>query len=108
MNDLKKVNRTWQQAAQTSQSVTQFSLFLQRLRLYIYVPIALLVLGFAYFFQQKQSKNAVLLAKSKQIALSKFDTAAIWEAPDPLSIKAENESKLIQYGRDLIAHTESN
>lgn len=105
LNDLKKVNRTWQQAARTPQSVAQFSLFLQRLRLYIYVPIALLIFIITYFFQQKRSKNAFLLAKSRQIALSKFDTAAIWEAPNPLSIKAENAANLIQYGRDLIAHT---
>ena len=89
LNDLKKVNQTWQQEAQTSQSVTQFSLFLQRLKLYIYVPIALLVFVGTYFFQQKDAKKAFLLAKSKQLALSKFDTVTIWEAPDPLSINAE-------------------
>ena len=44
-----------------------------------------------------------LQAQSKAVA--QFDTAKIFEAPDPLSIKAENDAQLIQYGRDLIAHT---
>jgi thiosulfate dehydrogenase len=79
--------------------------FLAVAKYFIYIPFLLLFMGFIINWQLKRSekhKNA-LLEKSKIRAA--FDTAAIWTAPDPLSWKAENAADLIQYGRDLIAHT---
>jgi thiosulfate dehydrogenase len=79
--------------------------FLQTAKYYIYIPAAILVFIMLCFWQKKQSEKAYALDKIKKTALAQFDTAKIWEAPDPLSIKAENDAELIQYGRNLIAHT---
>lgn len=79
--------------------------FLRTAKYYIYLPVVILGFAGVVFRQQKETSKSTLLEQNKRKALAQFDTAKIWEAPDPLSIKAENESKLIQYGRDLIAHT---
>jgi thiosulfate dehydrogenase len=72
---------------------------------YIYLPAAILAFAAIVFWQQQGASKTALLEQTKRKALAQFDTAKIWESPDPLSIKAEKEAKLIQYGRDLIAHT---
>ena len=86
--------------------------FLKTVKYWIYIPLSLSVFAsMAYsFYHNEQKQKAIDLKKAK--ALAQFDTAKMWTAPDPLSIsagipmgKAENEAKLIQYGRDLIAHT---
>ncbi len=79
--------------------------FLKTVKYLIYIP--LLILGFALTAQwfMKRSAEKKVLQELKSKALAQFDTAKVWEAPDPLSIRQEDEAKLIQYGRDLIAHT---
>jgi thiosulfate dehydrogenase len=79
--------------------------FLKTVKYLIYIP--LLILGFALTAQwlTKRSTEKKAWQELKSKALAQFDTAKAWEAPDPLSIKQEDEAKLIQYGRDLITHT---
>lgn len=79
--------------------------FLVSAKYWVYIPCLGLVLIGLFLYQNKKTKvenaHKALIAKT----LASFDTAVIWTAPDPLSIKAENDQKLIQYGLDLIAHT---
>jgi thiosulfate dehydrogenase len=79
--------------------------FLKKAKYYIYIPAAFLAFIALCVWQKQRYDAAFVLDNQKKNALAQFDTAKIWEAPDPLNIKAENEAKLIQYGRDLIAHT---
>jgi thiosulfate dehydrogenase len=72
---------------------------------YIYIPCILMSAFFLFQWQMKRQNIRDANLKIKAIALTKFDTAKIHVAPDPLSIKTENDAKLIAYGRDLIAHT---
>jgi thiosulfate dehydrogenase len=79
--------------------------FLKTVKYLIYIPM--LIVGFVLAVQWLTHRSSEKAAhrQLKIAALAQFDTAKVWEAPDPLSIKQEDEAKLIQYGRDLIAHT---
>ncbi|MDZ7879462.1 MAG: c-type cytochrome [Saprospiraceae bacterium] len=79
--------------------------FLKTVKYHIYVPAAFLAFVLLCVWQEKRYEKEFALENIKKAALAQFDTAKIWEAPDPLSIKAEKDAELIQYGRDLIAHT---
>jgi thiosulfate dehydrogenase len=79
--------------------------FLKSVKYYIYIPACFLAFVAACIWQEQRYENEFALENIKKTALAQFDTAKIWEAPDPLSIKAENNADLVQYGRDLIAHT---
>jgi thiosulfate dehydrogenase len=81
--------------------------FLTTVKYWFYIPLAFIALGtIAYWqFNSKDNEKIKKLHRLKAGALAQFDTAKIFQAPDPLSIKAEKGAELIQYGRDLIAHT---
>lgn len=79
--------------------------YLRIAKYFIYIP-ALLLLAFLIFrWQLNRSETQRLKLQAQAKAVAQFDTAKIFQAPDPLSIRYENDAKLIQYGRDLIAHT---
>ncbi len=79
--------------------------FLKKAKYYIYIPAGFLAFVALCIWQEQRYEKQFALENSKKNALTQFDTAKIWTAPDPLSIKDENAAKRIQYGRDLIAHT---
>jgi thiosulfate dehydrogenase len=81
------------------------SAFLAAAKYFIYIPFLLFFIAYIINWQLKKSENQrkIILEKSKIRAA--FDTATIYIAPDPLSIKHENDVDLILYGRDLIVHT---
>lgn len=80
-------------------------IFLKTVKYLIYAPLMVVLIAWlAHWRVTKASKTHTLL-ESKQKLLAQFDTAKIFEAPDPLSIKEEDAAELIQYGRDLIART---
>ncbi|MBL7814804.1 MAG: c-type cytochrome [Saprospiraceae bacterium] len=79
--------------------------YLRTAKYVVYIPA--FILGFAalVLWQIRREEKNIQVENLKKEALAQFDTAKVWEAPDPLSIQKEDEAKLIQYGRDLIAHT---
>ena len=79
--------------------------YLKIAKFFIYIPALLLFAFLIFRWQLNRSETQRLKLQAQSKAVAQFDTAKIFEAPDPLSIKAENEAQLIQYGRDLIAHT---
>ncbi len=99
LNQLEKANKLIDTNASDSRA------FLQSAKYYIYIPASIFAFIVVCIWQEKQYEKEFAVENNKKIALAQFDTAKIWASPDPLSIKAENEAKLIQYGRDLIAHT---
>jgi thiosulfate dehydrogenase len=78
---------------------------LKSAKYYVYIPAGILAFIMLCVWQEQRYEKEFALENTKKEALAQFDTAKIWEAPDPLSIRAENEAELIQYGRNLIAHT---
>jgi thiosulfate dehydrogenase len=78
---------------------------LQVAKYIIYIPCLLLFAFLLFRWQWSRREKQHLKQQIKTTALAQFDTAKIFQAPDPLSIKAENDADLIQYGRNLIAHT---
>ncbi len=79
--------------------------YLRTVKYLVYIPAIIIIFAAIVFWQMQRSEKQGNIEKIKRTALAQFDTAKIWAAPDPLSIKQEDEAKLIQYGRDLIAHT---
>lgn len=81
------------------------NIFLKNVKYLLYLPI-LLVIGFSIFkWQSEKSQLKKLKQQERLQLLAQFDTAKIQVAPDPLSISKEENAELIQYGRELIAHT---
>ena len=79
--------------------------FLKMAKYYIYLPALIIGFGVMAMWLLHRSNKQKALEKMKSATLAKFDTAQIWTANDPLSMLKENDAQLIQYGRDLIAHT---
>ncbi len=79
--------------------------YLKIAKFFIYIPALLLFTFLIFRWQLNRSETQRLKLQAQSKAVAQFDTAKIFQAPDPLSIKAENDAQLIQYGRDLIAHT---
>lgn len=79
--------------------------FLKMAKYYIYLPALIIGFGVMAMWLLHRSDKQKALEKMKSATLAKFDTAQIWTANDPLSMLKENDAQLIQYGRDLIAHT---
>ena len=79
--------------------------YLRIAKYFIYIPALLLFAFLIFQWQLNRSETQRLKLQAQSKAVAQFDTAKIFQAPDPLSIKAENDAQLIQYGRDLIAHT---
>ena len=104
-NSMEAATRVLENDASKSSEIAKRYVFLRTAKYRVYIPAILLGFATMAFLYHKSSEKQAILEKTKFQALAKFDTAKIWDAPDPLSIKQENEAKLIQYGRDLIAHT---
>ena len=104
-NSMEAATRVLENDASKSSEIAKRYAFLRTAKYRVYIPAILLGFAAMAFLYNKSSEKQAILEKTKFQALAKFDTAKIWDAPDPLSIKQENEAKLIQYGRDLIAHT---
>lgn len=104
-NSVEAVGRQLEKKAADDPQAAKSAVFFRSVKYIVYIP--LVILGFIglVFWYKNQSDKQSAIEKIKRETIAKFDTAKIWEAPDPLSIKEENEAKLIQYGRDLIAHT---
>ncbi len=79
--------------------------FLKTAKYYIYLPALIIGFGVMAMWLLHRSNKQKAIERMKSEALAKFDTAQIWIPQDPLSISKENDAQLIQYGRDLIAHT---
>jgi thiosulfate dehydrogenase len=88
-----------------SKRIQKETTYLHIAQYYIYIPCILLSAFLLLLWQSNKQDTHLLKHKIKATALAAFDTATIHLAPDPLSIKAENDAELIAYGRDLIAHT---
>jgi thiosulfate dehydrogenase len=101
------LDKTLQANPKVFQDKPQRLAFLTTVKYWCYFPMAFIALGaIAYWhFNSGETEKTRKKHRLKAEALSKFDTAKIFKAPDPLSIKAENDAELILYGRDLIAHT---
>ena len=104
-NSMEAASRVLEKDAATSPDIAKRYAFLRTAKYRVYIPAVLLGFGAIAFWYHQTSEKQAVLEKTKFQALTKFDTAKVWDAPDPLSIKQENEAKLILYGRDLIAHT---
>jgi thiosulfate dehydrogenase len=105
LKGVEAASRSLADAAETSPDVAKRYASMRFAKYYGYLGAFVLAFATLCFWQYNHHQKEIHLAKIKGEALSKFDTAKIWEAPDPLSIKQENEAKLIEYGHDLIAHT---
>lgn len=104
-NNVDAASRILEKDATTSPDIAKRYAYLRTAKYLVYIPAIVLVFVAIVFWQKQRSEKQSVTEKIKREALAQFDTAKIWEAPDPLSIKQEDEAKLIQYGRDLIAHT---
>ncbi len=105
LRGVEAASKTLALRATTSEEVAKRYAYLRFVKYFIYIPLIFMAFGGLCYWQYSQNEKHQNLNKIKGAALSKFDTAKIWEAPDPLSIKQEDEAKLIEYGLDLIAHT---
>lgn len=105
LRHVEQVNRIIEANKGTFTRFPQAKSYLRIAKYFIYIPGLLLFAFLLFKWQSSRSEAKNLKLQIKAKALAQFDTAKIYEAPDPLSIKEENDAKLIQYGRDLIAHT---
>jgi thiosulfate dehydrogenase len=78
---------------------------LKSAKYFIYIPALLLSTFLLFRWQQNRKITQNLKQEAKAKLVAQFDTAKIFTAPDPLSIRDENDPNLIQYGMDLIAQT---
>ncbi len=98
-------SRLLEKDATASPDIAKRYAFLRTAKYWVYIPAVIFAFVAIVFWQKQKSEKQSGIEKIKREALAQFDTTKIWAPPDPLSIKQENEAKLIQYGRDLIAHT---
>lgn len=61
--------------------------------------------GLAAMYMDYNARQQKMTAARQQFWPA-FDKQKMWEAPDPYLAKTDAESKQIEYGRDLIAHTQ--
>lgn len=105
LRHVERVNRIVETEGKNTTRYTKTKVYLRLVRYFIYVPFLLLMSFFVYKWQSNTQKTQQMRQERKAKALAQFDTATIQEAPDPLSIKDEDDAEEIQYGRDLIART---
>lgn len=79
--------------------------FLKTVKYLIYAPLMVIVIAWLAQWQINRASKKEAFMQVKQAQLAQFDTSKVMSAPDPLSIKEEEDAELIQYGRDLIART---
>ena len=105
LSNVDAASRLLEKDTAASADIAKRYAFLRTAKYWVYIPAIILAFVAIVFWQKQRSEKQSNMEKIKREALAQFDTAKIWAAPDPLSIKQEDEAKLIQYGRDLIAHT---
>lgn len=103
--NIEAASRILSESAASSPDIAKRYAYLRVAKYLVYIPSFVLAFATVVYWQIKRTEKQLAIENIKKTALAQFDTAKIWEAPDPLSIKQEEEAKLIQYGRDLIAHT---
>lgn len=103
--NIEAASRILSESAASSPDIAKRYAYLRIAKYLVYIPSFVLAFATVVYWQIKRTEKQLAIENIKKTALAQFDTAKIWEAPDPLSIKQEEEAKLIQYGRDLIAHT---
>ena len=103
--NIEAASRILAESAASSPDIAKRYAYLRVAKYLVYIPSFVLAFATVVYWQIKRTEKQLAIENIKKTALAQFDTAKIWEAPDPLSIKQEEEAKLIQYGRDLIAHT---
>ncbi len=81
-------------------------LFLMQVRSLLWLLVLVLVGGAAYFYLAGNSAESQAVLEKRAALLPVFDKDKLWEAPDQYLAETDNEAKLIQYGRDLIVHTQ--
>lgn len=103
--NIEAASRILSESAVSSPDIAKRYAYLRVAKYLVYIPSFVLAFATVVYWQIKRTEKQLAVENIKKTALAQFDTAKIWEAPDPLSIKQEEEAKLIQYGRDLITHT---
>ena len=104
-NDLDKANRQFDAEADRLTRTQQERLALKTAKWRVYVPVLMAILAGLFYWQHVSSDKKQARALKKQAALAAYDSAAMWEMPDPLSIYDTDDPDLVLYGRDLIANT---
>lgn len=66
----------------------------------------LAVMGAAWLFSTEKSATRAVQLAQQAVFQSKYDSSALWKAPDPAGLEWADEADLLRYGRDLIAHTQ--
>lgn len=80
--------------------------FLQRARWMLWSAALLMAAaGLAAWYKDVRA-DKVALAEARTRLMPVFDKNKVWEAPDPYLAETDAEAKLINYGRDLVAHTQ--
>lgn len=81
-------------------------ILLLRMRSMLWLLVLVLVGGVLfYYLAAKNAAEHAVSEKRTQLA-PVFEKGKLWEAPDPYLAETDKEAKLIQYGRDLIVHTQ--
>lgn len=104
----KRLDRATHELLKTEGISTKYAsslAFLKTVKYLIYAPLLVVLVAWVAHWRVTKASKASALLESKRKLLAQFDTAKIFEAPNPLSIKEEEDAELIQYGRDLIART---
>ena len=79
--------------------------FLQIAKWYVYLPATVIGFGMVVGYQMQRNAAATAMIEQKGIAVAKFDTTHLWQAPELASMLGEKNYAEIQYGYDLISHT---
>lgn len=70
------------------------------------IAALLLVMASAYAFVQKKKQAQAERQRMQALFQPEYDPNSLWQSPDPEGITWADEADLIQYGRDLIVHTQ--
>ena len=105
-NALRFITFKLQEDPQLSEQCRQQYAFLNGIRAVLWLLLLLLFIGSiaAYFWENNREKAQTDTKRLQLIPV--FDKDKIWEAPDYFLAETDEASVLIQYGRDLIAHTQ--
>ena len=84
---------------------TKATAYLRAAKYFIYLPALLILGGLIFYAQSKRNEKQAFKRQAQIKTWTQFDSTKVFESPDPHNIKQEDEAELIQYGRDLVAHT---
>ena len=90
--NIEAASRVLAQHAEGSPDIAKRYAYLRTAKYLVYIPAFILAFITIVLWQIKRSEKHAAIDKIKKEALAQFDTAKIWEAPDPLSIKQEEEA----------------